>query len=144
MKLLPLIPIVIICSCLISESPTIVTGDKSQGIGFLMKNEVSSYELQSFTVTIDSVESLVKFDFFVGVEDSVEGEVDLGEWRWCSGRNQNRITALTTNVKSEQSSGYSINKNSGIRHNSTCRYFNCKNCSSCGKEKGRACKLYGG
>lgn len=39
---------------------------------------------------------------------------------------------------------HSYNANSGIRHNSSCAVFNCKNCVPCGPDKGRACKRCGG
>lgn len=39
---------------------------------------------------------------------------------------------------------YSYNTNSGVRHNSSCMYFNCKNCVPCDGNKGKACGKCGG
>lgn len=42
------------------------------------------------------------------------------------------------------SSGYSMNKNSKARHNTSCTYYNCKNCVPCGANDGKACGKCGG
>lgn len=40
---------------------------------------------------------------------------------------------------------HTVNQNSGIRHNSSCRYFNCYNCYPADSTAGvRACKVCGG
>lgn len=47
-----------------------------KAIAFLMKNEKSSASLQSFVVTIDSVESLTGLDFFPGMPDDLENSLE--------------------------------------------------------------------
>ncbi|MCZ2101264.1 MAG: hypothetical protein LC107_06985 [Chitinophagales bacterium] len=50
--------------------------------------------------------------------------------------NQNRVATL---------GNYTVNKSSGIRHNSKCPYFECKNCVPCGPSDGsKACGKCGG
>lgn len=39
---------------------------------------------------------------------------------------------------------HTLNAKSGVRHNSKCRYFNCKNCVRCGPQEGKACGGCGG
>jgi hypothetical protein len=39
---------------------------------------------------------------------------------------------------------YVVNRSSGIRHNSNCGDFNCRNCVPTTKEEGRACRKCGG
>ncbi|GAB5525053.1 MAG: hypothetical protein Roseis2KO_29250 [Roseivirga sp.] len=55
-----------------------------KAIAFLMKNEKSSASLQSFVVTIDSIESLTGLDFFPSMpddlEDSLEGSKMTNRW----------------------------------------------------------------
>ena len=53
-------------------------------IGFLLKNESSSDPLESFMVTVDSIESITKIDFFVQFEDLIENkmESDLDSTFW--------------------------------------------------------------
>ena len=59
---------------------------KEKMIGFVMKNEGSKNTLQSFVVSIDSVEVLTGIDFFPLLEDDIEkrleSEVILPKWNW--------------------------------------------------------------
>lgn len=54
----------------------------------------------------------------------------------------------TYNVERQQivqtNGQYSLNKSSGIRHNSRCHYYNCKNCEASSGDKGKACGKCGG
>ena len=53
----------------------------------------------------------------------------------------NQRVSKTTNPNLQ----YSRNKNSGVRHNSTCGHFDCKNCVPCGPTDGKkACGTCGG
>jgi len=58
-----------------------------KGIGFVMANQGSRAELQSFAVTIDSVESITGLDLFVAlpdsIEDEIEGSLELGKWSFA-------------------------------------------------------------
>lgn len=47
-----------------------------KAIGFLMKNEKSGASLQSFVVTIDSIESLTGLDFFPSMPDDMENALE--------------------------------------------------------------------
>ena len=59
---------------------------KEKMIGFVMKNEGSKNTLQSFVVSIDSVEVLTGIDFFPLLEDSLENKLEslvvLNTWNW--------------------------------------------------------------
>lgn len=46
--------------------------------------------------------------------------------------------------KIDEYGNYSKNTNSGIRHKSTCGYFDCKNCVPCGPNDGKSCGKCGG
>lgn len=47
-----------------------------KGIGFIMKNEGSQRNLESFAVTIDSVESFTGINFFEALPDSIENLIE--------------------------------------------------------------------
>lgn len=49
-----------------------------KAIAFLMKNEGSNEELESFTVPIDSIEKLTGIDFFPALDDSLENALETG------------------------------------------------------------------
>ncbi len=59
-------------------------GNETKGIGFILENKGSNQPLESFAVTIDSVESLSGLDFFGNLEDSQESNhesvIDLSLW----------------------------------------------------------------
>lgn len=55
-----------------------------KGIGFIMENQSSSRELQTFAVPIDQVEEITGLDFFAPLpdflENRIESEVDFEAW----------------------------------------------------------------
>ncbi len=59
-------------------------GDEPKAIGFIMPNRNSKERLQSFAVTVDSVEALTGIDFFSILPDDVERRIEasynLQEW----------------------------------------------------------------
>jgi len=61
-------------------------GPQHKGIGFILPNASSSADLKAFAVTIDSVESFTRIDFFPALPDSIEtileSTVDLPRWKW--------------------------------------------------------------
>ena len=62
----------------------IYSPEKKSMIGFLLSNRGSSSELKSFVVSIDSIESITGIDFFRGLPDEIENEleskVNLDDW----------------------------------------------------------------
>ncbi|MEI6434836.1 MAG: DNA/RNA non-specific endonuclease [Bacteroidota bacterium] len=61
-------------------------GDVPKGIGFVIPNDKSNKRLQSYTVTIDSVEVLTGINFFCRLPDDMEKKIesvtDTTLWRW--------------------------------------------------------------
>jgi hypothetical protein len=59
---------------------------------------------------------------------------------------QTTKTTYVANYKETRptSSSYTKNTSSGVRHNSSCRYADCKNCVPCSASDGRACGKCGG
>ena len=66
----------------------VIYDPRGQGrmIAFLLPNENSTKPLQSFVVSIDSLESMTGIDFFPGLQDSLEnlleGKIDISAWIW--------------------------------------------------------------
>jgi len=64
------------------------SNNKIKGIGFLMPNKGSNAEVKDFSVSIDSVETLTKIDFFPALSDTIEASVEkercLSCWAWYS------------------------------------------------------------
>lgn len=52
--------------------------------------------------------------------------------------------SIHTKDQIENHGNYTKNINSGIRHKSTCAYFDCKNCAPCDPNDGKACGKCGG
>lgn len=59
---------------------------KEKMIGFVINNESSKNSLQSFVVTVDSIEVISGIDFFPLLEDSLETKLEslvlLNSWKW--------------------------------------------------------------
>ncbi|MGL5785693.1 MAG: DNA/RNA non-specific endonuclease [Bacteroidales bacterium] len=61
-------------------------GSEKKGIGFVISNEAGNKSLQSYAVTIDSVERLTGINFFEAMpdqlEETLEEQLDLRAWKW--------------------------------------------------------------
>lgn len=64
--------------------------DRPRGIGFIFKNSDTSKPINSFAVSIDSVESVTGLDFFATLPDDIEKQVEssfsLDDWSWRKSR----------------------------------------------------------
>ena len=62
----------------------IYSPEKKNMIGFILSNRVSSSELKSFVVSVDSIESITGIDFFHELPDEIENEleskVNIEDW----------------------------------------------------------------
>lgn len=50
--------------------------ENNRAIGFVMPNEKISMPLESFSVSIDSIETLIGYDLFPNLEDDLENEIE--------------------------------------------------------------------
>jgi len=88
-----------------------------KGIGFVIPNESSSKPLYTYSVSIDSVESLTGLDFFPQLPDDeenlLEGSCNVKQWVWKGSKEQNfRASSLRSDkedtiIKPSGSSGSS-------------------------------------
>jgi endonuclease G len=73
--------------------------DKKNGIAFLMPQINIGYPIESYVVTIDSIEKLTGINFFpkLSVEDEkkIESTADISLWR--SGKNKNDVAPILNN-----------------------------------------------
>jgi len=73
------------------------SNNKIKGIGFVMSNTGSNAELKDFSVSIDSVESLTKIDFFPALPDATEKMVEkehcISCWTWTATNKPDRNPA---------------------------------------------------
>lgn len=89
-----------------------------QGIGFIMRNEGASGDLQAYAVSIDSVERFTGIDFFPRLPDKTENGVEsrlcLQCWDWS-----NSISHNSDGKKSE--SGISVQCRGTTKAGARCR-----------------------
>ena len=73
---------------------------ETKGIAFLIPNASQSAELQSFVVSIDSVESVTGIDFFPNFpnEDQIEKTSTIGQWSWISSRTTHTLVVHKASV----------------------------------------------
>ncbi len=74
-----------------------------KGIGFIMPNSSSNSSLQSYAVTIDSVEHFTGIDFFPALledqEKIIESSLNLKLWSWNANKNTEENNKLSTSVQ---------------------------------------------
>ena len=89
-----------------------------QGIGFIMRNEGASGDLQSYAVSIDSVERFTGIDFFPRLPDKTENAVEarlcLPCWDW------NNAVSKSSEVKKSKT-GTSSQCNGTTKAGARCR-----------------------
>lgn len=80
-----------------------------QGIGFIMRNEGATGDLQSFAVSIDSVERFTGIDFFPRLpdksENAVESRLCLPCWDWTNSVSHRSETKKAVSGVSAQCNG---------------------------------------
>ncbi|KHJ38017.1 nuclease [Pedobacter glucosidilyticus] len=77
-----------------------------KGIGFILENKSSSQPLQSYAVSIDSVEKFTGIDFFVSLPDEeeaiIEKKICLACWSWDSTIPKNETGTIKQEQRSEE------------------------------------------
>lgn len=73
--------------------------DKKIGIGFLVPQKNLSYPIESFVVTIDSIEKITGFDFFTSLnkEDELLIEFTTDYSKWVPDKEKNDVAPLNSN-----------------------------------------------
>lgn len=82
-----------------------------KAIGFLIPNSSQSASLQSFVVSIDSIEELSGIDFYPKLPDDQENELErsitINDWSWTSTKSAN-INTVKKNSASVQCNGITM------------------------------------
>ena len=105
-----------------------------RNIAVLIENKGSSASIQSFVVSIDSLESLTGIDFFYKLDDAVETRIEstkhINLWNWNSTSSNHTYTNTVTPNTSESSNNtggvthYYYKTTSGTKfHKGGCRYL---------------------
>ncbi len=93
-----------------------ITKTDTIGIAFIIPNAKSYSELSSYVYSIDSLENLVKIDFFHQLPDQLESKVEREScfkcWNWSSSRTSTNNIKPTNLVTSVQCNGITL---SGLR-----------------------------
>ena len=122
-----------------------------KAIGFILPNAGTRAGLWEFAVPVDRVEELTGIDFYPGlpdgVEEQLESAVEKGRWSW--GVKAPPVDGPRTGAPPEDDRvsrcEYWLNGRSGVRHNPGCRHFGKPGSGRCcGPEDGRACGICGG
>jgi endonuclease G, mitochondrial len=101
------------------------TNPEIKGIGFIIPNQGSQNPLQSFAVSIDSVEKVTGIDFFHQLPDEqenlVERKINLANWSWNSTASYSKKTSTSksTQCKGTTKSGLRC-KNMTLNLNGFC------------------------
>ncbi len=124
-----------------------------KSIGFVLPNKKGEFPLSSYAVTVDDVEILTGIDFFPGLpdpeEEEIESVIEKETWDFYPAgessaplREQNLSpTAVTAGTVLP----YWINSSNSTRHNSRCRYYGKTSHGYYTEEKqGDPCGLCGG
>jgi endonuclease G len=84
-----------------------LAGKSHKGIGFILPNRAGSSPLQSYAVSIDSVEKVTGIDFFYALADKQENELEhafcLPCWEWDAANIRQGASEQKTTSKPEQS-----------------------------------------
>ena len=105
-----------------------------RNIAVLIENKGSSASIQSFVVSIDSLESLTGINFFYKLDDAVETRIEstkhINLWNWNSTSSNHTYTNTVTPNTSESSNNtrgvthYYYRTTSGTKfHKGGCRYL---------------------
>jgi endonuclease G len=95
-----------------------------KGIGFVLPHrEASEKPLQSYVISIDSVETLTGIDFFPAIPDSleeiIEATIQLNRWFSYSSSSSTTTSAI---METEVSDSYCASAKSKVFHYCSCRH----------------------
>jgi endonuclease G, mitochondrial len=93
-------------------------GEQPEAIAFILPNQSSSETLQTFAVSVDSLESLTGIDFFSALpdelEETLESKVEVDGWGWKRQDHDNensRANLIQVTTTSEERNEEPISKN---------------------------------
>ncbi|OFX20937.1 MAG: hypothetical protein A2033_19700 [Bacteroidetes bacterium GWA2_31_9] len=71
-------------------------GDEKKGIAYIMPNKYCQYPVNSYAVTIDSIEAITGIDFFPNLDDSIENRIEAEKnvKSWLSEKEKNDVLPL--------------------------------------------------
>lgn len=96
--------------------------DSNKMIGFLLPHKKHLKNVRNFVCSVDKIEEITGIDFFPGIEDmkesQLESSIDQGEWEW----NKTSLSVLPEDIVEEQT-GMVKMSSSGICHDPRSKYY---------------------
>jgi len=104
-----------------------------KSISFLMPNRKPAGEIEDYQVPVDSIEKLTGLDFLNELPDNIENKIEAQKPSLAFFLSATAFspTSIKRETKQPSATGgiYHGNTKSKIFHSSSCRHYNCKNCT---------------
>lgn len=120
-------------------------------LALYLDGEKDGYELlkQAEKLCIEKKVSFILANSYVSVNDLIEMLTDAGVWEPPveSVKSENPLERKTVSDSIDRQGkdlNYWITNSSGVRHNSSCRFYKNSNGRACSRDEGRACEICGG
>jgi endonuclease G len=107
-----------------------LSGKTHKGIGFILPNRAGSEPLQSYTVSIDSLEKVSGLDFYYQLNDLVERELEKSAcipcWEWNAANTKHAVpeqreTKVSEKKPAKQSAGKSVQCSGRTKSGTRCK-----------------------
>jgi hypothetical protein len=125
--------------------------EKKPVLALYIDGEKDGYELlqQADKLCKEKGVTFLLANSYVSVNDLIELISEAGMWNHTAeslnNKDSNDSQLISNTTKNQDSElKYWITNSSGVRHNSSCRYYMNSNGRKCSKNEGRACKICGG
>jgi len=103
-----------------------------KAISFLMPNRKPAGDIEDYQVPVDSIEKLTGLDFLNKLPDDIENKIEAHKPSLTGFLSAAILSPILQKEETKQTNSgriYHGNTKSKIFHSSSCRYYNCKNCT---------------
>jgi len=103
-----------------------------KAISFLMPNRKPAGDIEDYQVPVDSIEKLTSLDFLNELPDNIENKIEAQKPSLAFFLSAAAFSPTSIKEETKQPSPgeiYHGNTKSKIFHSSSCRHYNCKNCT---------------
>ncbi len=103
-----------------------------KAISFLMPNKKPARDIEDYQVPIDSIEKITGLDFLSELPDNIENVIEAKKPGLAGFLSTATLSPILQKEGTKQTGSggvYHGNKKSKVFHKSSCRYYNCKNCT---------------
>jgi len=111
----------------------ITKNGETKAISFLMPNRKPAGDIEDYQVPVDSIEKLTGLNFLSKLPDNIEDKIEAKKPSLAGFLSAAAFSPTSTKKEMKQPSAtggiYHGNTKSKIFHKSSCRYYDCKNCT---------------